>query len=673
MTPGPLRTLGTLMLVTSLAPFGSAWALPWEAGLGTWSGSLGMDYASDTQSTLLPNTQGSASTNQLFRESLRVANNGLYILDPRLLTGNLGLELGLNQNKSSSEGSNSASQDRLIGYSFDSTLLADKPYTATVFANRNQNQALQPFGGRREGTHESRGAGFRLRQDSVLDEWGIPWFESNLSLRSEHNTSKTTIFGQSLESDETSKTLELNASKGFENSDLGLSYQLNDQGNQAFSQSNFRSKATGLIYSLDFGPTLNRRLDANLNYLSRNGTSPSSTVSSSEHLRIDHSQNLNTEYLYGFTRQDADGSRSTMQNGGLTVAHQLYQNLSTTAGISGSSGTLPNGSTTSYGGHLGQGYHHSLPGKGALSVSWSGSYQLSNNNLSASSISVVDEAHPAPLLFAVEQGFLLDHSFAEANNLQLWNARGGGRTPLTGGGVDYDVRIEGNRIRIVPNVASLLIFPGDPLLASYGYQVDQSLKYSSKSSGFGVGVDYRWLGISFNHQQTTQTPLSGSTSLFLESHSQNNVQVKSQGTMLEMPLNASLDFNNYKSDSTVYKQRRFSSSLIWEVRSNMKMVFGLNASDTHYTLPAEHSSAAHSARTSLDWYTLEGWNNSAIVEWSQYSDSAAPSQSLLRAGANSTRTFAKLSLTAGLNFSKSVRGGISSSDLGFNIGAVRQF
>ncbi len=662
----------TLALITSMAPVGSVWAVPWEAELGTWSGSLGLEYTSDTQTTQSANAQGSTSSNQLFRETLRIANTGYYVIDPRLWTGNLELELGLDQNKSSDSGSSAVSKDKVIGYAVDAEFLSEKPYTASLFANRDQSQYLQPFGGRREITSENRGADFHLRQDSVLNDWGFPWFESNLSLRSQHNKSKTSIFGQSLETDETSKMLEFNANKGFETADLGLSYQINDQSNLAFSQGNFQSKAAGLVYSIDFGPNLNRRFDTSSSYMTRNGSSPSTTASTSERLHIDHSQNLKTDYLYGFTRQDAGGNSSTMQNGSISVAHQLYQNLSTSAGVSGSRSTLPNGSTSSYGGQLSQGYHHSLPGKGIFSANWSGGYQLSNNNLSSSIISVIDEAHSAPAPLVAGAGFLLNHSFVETTSIVVVNVAGSGRNPTTAG-VDYDVITEGNLIRIVPMVGSLRILAGDPLVVSYNYQVDPSLKFASKSSGFGMGVDYRWIAIAFRHQQSEQKPLSGNSSLFLESSSQNNVLVSSQGTLLEMPANASMDINNYKSDSTAYDGLKFGSALIWEVKSNMRMIFGLNASETQYTLPSHHKNASRSARTTLDWFTFEGWSNSASLDWSNYSDSGAPPQTLMNASLRSSLAVGKLSLSAGVHFSESLRNGSRSTDRGFNINAVRRF
>ncbi len=664
----------TLVLIASALYAGSARAVPWEWGLGTWSGSLGLHYESTTQTAQLLDGPGSASSSRLLRETFRISNKGFYVVDPRLFTGNLTVELGRAQIRDSGADTSAPANDRLIGYAFDSTFLAEKPYTATLFANRNQSQSLQLFGGRMDGTHENHGAGFHLRQNSVLNDWGFPWFESNLYLRSEHNKSKTSIFGQSLLTDETSKSLQFDASKGFEHADLGLNVQLNKQQNAVFETGNFTSKAAGLTYSLDFGPNLNRRLDARLNYLSRDGSSPATTTSTSERLHVDHDQNLATDYLYSLTAQDVGGRRSTLQNAAFSVAHQFYQNLHTTAGLRADRATLQNGATSSYGGRFNQNYTHSLPGKGNFTANWSAGYQLNSNDLNAARISIVDETHLAPSLFAVERGFLLDHPFAEANNLQVFNARGGGRIPLAAG-IDFDVIAEGSQLRIVPRAGTLLIVEGDPLLVSYSYQVDQHLKYSAKSTGFGLGVDYRWIGVSFSHLQSKQTPMSAnaSTSLFLDSYNQDTLRLSSQGRLLEMTENTSLDFDRYKSTRTVYDRRRFSSTWQWPVTSRLRMNFGLNASDTQYTLPSRHKNVSRSALGSLDWNTEGGWTNSASLDWSKYSNSGLPSQTLMRADLHSSLAFGQLTLSARLNFSESITNGLRSKNGGFNIDAVRQF
>lgn len=639
--------------------------------LGYWSGALGLNYMNNLQSTSSANAGGSKSTNSLMRETMKITNSGLYILNPRLLTGNMELDLGFDQDKSGGSGGSTVTNGNVIGYGLDATILGEKPYVSSVFANRGQTHVIQPFGGTMAGLNENRGALFQLRQDSILNDWGFPWFESNLRIQENHSVNTTTSFGNTQSSDEKRRMIDFNASKGFETADLGFNYQFDDMTNATFREGNFQSHAAGLNYSVDFGPTLNRRFDSISNYLSRNGTSPSQRISNSEHLHVDHYQNLKTDYLYGISILKSGDISTTAQNGAFSVAHQLYKNLNTSAGIDGSHSTLPGGSTTSYGGHLGEGYHHNLPGKGNISISASGSYSVTSNALSASTISVLDEIHNAPT-FGAGVGFLLDHSFAVAASIVVFNVRGGGRILLTAG-VDYNVIIENNQIKIVPLAGSLLISPGDPLAVSYDYLVDANLKYASKASGYGMAVNYNWITAAYTHRQSTQTPLSVSSSLFLRSTRQDTVRLDLRGTLLEMEANASMDISKFESTDIFYEQDTLTSSLIREIQSNMRMVIGMNAIESKYTVPDQHQNSTLSVHSSLNWYTYSGWNNSATINWSTYKDTGAPAETLVQGIARSSITLGQLSLSANVALGEWHRSDRTSTNRSFFISAVRQF
>lgn len=642
-----------------------------DARLGSWSGALGFNYMDGTQSMSSANGTAVKQTNSLMRETLKIVNSGYYLLNPLLCQGNLELDLAFDQDKSAGSGSSTSTKGTVIGYAINAEILSEKPYTASVFANRNENRMLQPFGGLMVGVNENLGAVLRLRQDSILSDWGYPWFEASLDLHEDHNSSTTTSFGNSQYNDQTSKTAALSASKGFETADLDFNYQYNDVVNPAFKEGNFQSRAATLDYSLDFGPTLNRRFDSMWNYLVRDGTAGTTTFTNTEHLHIDHYENLNTDYQYGYNYLQFGNAIDTVQNGAFSVSHQLYKNLYSSAGVNVSRSTMQDGTTTSEGGHLGESYHHSLPGNGNFSVSWSGSYQVDANNLSSSNVLVIDEAHFAPNPFGAGVGFLLSHNFAVASSVVVTNVRGTGRIPLTFG-IDYDVINENNQVKIVPLASSLLVLPGDPLVVNYTYLIDGNLKYSSVASGYGMMLDYRWISVSFNHQQSTQKPLNGSSSLYLQDTLQNTLQINLQGTILDMEANANMGLENFDSNTSVYKSSKFTSSLIWEIQPNMRAIFGVNASDSKYTVPTVHIDSTRSARSSLNWYTSDGWNNTASIDWSTYKDNGTPPETLVQAIAQSGITLGLFSFNASVALGEWTRDASRSTNKSFNINIVRQ-
>lgn len=367
-----IRALAFAVVALLACTFPSAGtsAISWGVGLGQWSGAVETGYDRSSQTTR--SSAGSSSgSSQRMRESLRVANRGFYLLDPRLLTGGLGLTLNLNQSSSQGAGSRRVSGQG-IGYAFDATALAEKPYTASVYANRDETQTTQFFGGRTEGTFDNRGLSLRLTQDSILKDWGFPWFSADLRVRDEHHQDTTTVFDQSFERDETRRTIEFNASKGYETADLALRYQSTDQSNRKLADARFRSQNGGLGYSIDFGPGLNRHFNSNLDYTTTSGISRLNRFSGNGTLNIDHYRNFSTNYSYGYSRQVSSGFTGIRHNGSAGFTHQLYSNLTTSASVDGSRFAVPGGTLNQYGGQFGQRYVHGVPGNGVLSLNWNG-------------------------------------------------------------------------------------------------------------------------------------------------------------------------------------------------------------------------------------------------------------------------------------------------------------
>jgi hypothetical protein len=654
----------------------SSWASePWfdgfDAGFGNWSGALGLNFLDGAQSFSSDSAPSSTSSRRTTRETLRIENSGFYILSPLFCTGNMALDLGLGQDKTGGSGGDTATNDSTRGYSLDTTFLPEKPYTASLFANRTYDHLLQPFGGMMVGESQSSGAWFHLRQDSILNDWGYPWIEASLGVHQDHRQNTTTNFGRSQNTDDRNRTIEFTTNKGFETADLGFNYSTDDVSNQEFSQGNFHSKASGLQYSLDFGPTLNRRLDAALSYRTRDGQASSTTVSNSEHLRLDHYQNLSTDYQYGATRQTYRDVRTSQQSGAFALVHRLYDNLTSSAGLSATSATLPNGTITSRGGNLTEAYQHSLPGKGTVFANLSGGYQVNNNDLSASGVNVFDEAHSAPNPLAAGAGFLLDHAFVNVSSIVVTNVRGGARIP-TIVDVDYSIVAENNQIRIVPIVGSVLIGAGDPLLVTYTYLLDSRLKYATKSSAFGIGVNYPWILVAYSHQQSEQTPISG-TNLFLQNSREDIFQVGLEGTVREMPAKANMSLERIDATTSAYRRTKLTTSLSRELPSNIRLAFGANASESKYTVPDQRTTSTQSARASFNWFTWSGWTHTASLDWSRYRDGSTPAETLVQAIGQSSVTLGKLSLAAEVALGEWLRNGSRSTNRSLNINIVRRF
>lgn len=301
-------------------------------------------------------------------------------------------------------------------------------------------------------------------------------------------------------------------------------------------------------------------------------------------------------------------------------------------------------------------------------------------------------------------GFVLDQIFPVASSIVVVNAT---RSLPTTAGVDYNAVAEGNRIRIEPIFGSLNIFPGEALDVSYQFQVDPSLKYSTKVAGFGTGVDYRWIALLFQHQQSKQTPIGGGEGRFLVSTQTDFGRLSLRGTLWDIPGETNLShtrsrdsqfmerirddkteidargswmqfdgqvsaaFDQYRGTTSRYDRRTLNSILSWRVRNNLNAVFLASANDTDFKAPSRKDST-RSVRGSVNW-NHGRWINTAFGELRTQASTGSPSVTVFQAGGRTRYTYGKLSLSSGVSFDRSLRGSTTSDFMHFDVSLVRVF
>lgn len=639
---------------------------------GAWSGSLQADYEAEGQSTHAPD--GSAdidSTRRGISESLTIRNDGFYILDPRLFSGNLGVTFGLRQDRSISAGNTSSDNAKLVGYAFDSTFFAEKPYNGMLFASRTRDFMVQPFG-RTESLYENRGAAVRLGEDSLLRKWGMRHFTSTLRAERRHLQETTSsVLGQVFRRDELRNIVEYDGHNGFETADLDWRYEFNDLNDLADPRDNSRSQAANLGYSLDFGQNLNRRSDTRLSYSSRTGSSPSSWFTGDEHVHIDHYTNLSTDYRYQLTQLDTQAGKTTSRDGSFQVQHQLYRNLTTTAQILAAHTDLPTGTRDNYAGQLDFNYRRSLPWNGVVFASVGGRNQVAANRLVASLISVTDEAHGAPSPLGAGAGFLLNQPFAIPSGVAVVDTRGGARLPATSG-VDYDIVQEGNLVRIVPLLSSAVIQPGDPLAISYTYEVDPSIKYGTTSRYLSAGVDFRWITLSAGHEQSTPKLISGQDSRFLQDLRKDTAQLSLRGAWKLFQGQAGAAYVRYLSTLVAYTQQRYNQFVSYRLMRNLTLAFSADWTLTDFTLPA-HRTDGRAEQLTLDWNGPAGLTTTGLLGRRVYDDSLLPAETVDEASLKGRLRYGKLDLVSAFNASERVRGGFRMGSWRLDFSATRRF
>lgn len=641
------------------------------AGLGTWGGEVELAYERERQNTRTSGSPDIELNRLRYDERLGIRNQGFFIMDPRLFTGNLGLTFDLFQEHDRIDGGERYQNGKLTGYAFDAGLLNEKPYSAAMFANRNENIFNRDYGGRSEIAYENRGANLRLREDSFLRDWGIPYLNTTVGVREEHIQEATTLFAQQFQRDETRHVASLEANKGFVNSDLGFRYEQTDVVDQARPQSAFQTQMANLTYSLDFGPTLNRRWSSNVYYLDRTDNNPVTFLTVDEQLRIDHHQDLFTDYRYALVHYDTQTGTTTTQTGIFQAHQRLYKNLTTDYKAQGQTQYLPNGERSNYAGQIDLNYQRSLTPDRRVFARLGGRHQLDDNELTTSRIDVVDEPHTAPSPLGVGVGFTLGNPLVSVATITVVDTRGGGRIPTTPG-IDYEIVQEGDFTKVIPLAASTAIQPGDPLAVSYSYETAPSMRFSTDSWWLSGGIDFRWLAFSFAHEQYGQTLLSGQDGRFLDDRRTDTVQLELRGDWKRVQTRATALSQAYDSTRLAYTRRQFNQFLT--ARLGFDFTLGLQAEEsfTDFTVPVR-TSKTRSLRATLDRYVVNGWYVSAFAGTRVLDDSDLPTETLREAGAQARRTLGKLDIVPSLAWSRFERGTIETADWRLMLRATRRF
>lgn len=559
-----------LVLCAALAVPSAVWPqkLDWRLVPGAFSGGVELGLERNQQSTQTA-TSSSGSTTQRLRETVRLSNTGFYVLDPRLITGSLGVQIGLAQTHANGSVASGTDKDRTTGYDLNLTALKNKPYLGNFFANRSHSTNNQAFGGTTDGTRESHGIRLELHEDSILKDKGFPWFKAELTAQQDHSTNTTTFFDRVTRQDERNKQVTFFAQKGFLTADLDARYfLLND------------TQTASMNHSVDFGEGLNHTLNSTFSTTQRDGAVPSKSIDWGESLSLVHSRTLASNYTYSFTRYQDTERESHEHKARAELTHELYTNLTSNASAEGDQLVLPDGKVTSTNINLGQIYRHSLPRAGALILNWSAGYGQTNNNLASGLVHVTAERHQALAPFGGGNGFFLTKVNAVASSVTVFNVTTGVAVPAT----EFDVVTIGNRVRIeplyrLPSAPRNPIEPDDMLDVGYDYQLDPHLRYETRSMGFGGAVNYGWINGSYQHQQSNNNLLEGQ-GLLVHSLRSDSVSVTLNQRLADLPTSLTLSrlqqtdtplngdpalLNTVRTDSVLY---RIDGMMIREVQTN---------------------------------------------------------------------------------------------------------
>jgi hypothetical protein len=645
--------------------------------LGTWEGNLGFTYGG-TQVESGPKSDTLTSTTRLATEYLTIRNNGYSILDPRFITGSIGVTLGWDQVRQRFQDQDTNQNGTLNGYSFDATFFGQKALNGRVWADRVESFTTLPFTGDTKSTVSTAGAMLNLMQHSWLrDAEILPWFDAWLQAYRTRTLDEYHFGSTSTNYDQTQDVVRLYAHNGGETSDLSVTADLVDFKFPTFPQGAYRNYGAAANYSRDFGPNLDTTWTSVATYNDRKGDIALETFTLDETVDVHHTTDLRSTYWYSLLRQQSASGTVVDQVGAAEVTYNLWRYLSLSASATGRHDQYPNGPVEGASGSLSADYTRPLASGAQVYANAQATYAYASNNLSSGEISVIDEASSAPAAPGVGAGVLLNNPFVVAQSIIVVDTRGGARIPTTIN-VDYTVATEGNQSRILVLPTSPVIRPGDPLAISYTYQVPTQASYHASSESLTVGADWNWLALNYNHTQTQAPQVTQAGVTFVGNSSSDALTAVVRGNWEAFNASAIASLVHYSAPALAYNTQTYTVSgayqPIWAVALNFTSAW----SRTDYTLPVARTSGNEAARIDLNLYAPPGSHNDVLTAtlfglYNKLTDSEIPTQTLKQVGCNVDYTLGKLTLKASAMHGTFTIGSSTTRTSLFNLSANRRF
>jgi hypothetical protein len=213
--------------------------------------------------------------------------------------------------------------------------------------------------------------------------------------------------------------------------------------------------------------------------------------------------------------------------------------------------------------------------------------------------------------------------------------------------------------------------PGDPLNISYAFQVAPNSKFATTSGSASFGIDWPWFGFNYSHDQSDQTPLSGSTDTFLVSQRRDAGIVYLHGTWDDFQGRVAAGQVRYDSTQLAYVERRYDLYLNYLPYQNLQFNLTANDSRTNYQLPV-HTTTTNAVRLDAQW-SWGPWQTSAYASWRSYTDTQQPSETVSEAGFRIRRFWTKLDINLVAAMQQRTKGDIVSPNRIVHLAIVRRF
>jgi len=538
--------------------------------------------------------QKTTDSSQITTEHLDLATKG-FVYHPALLQFNLRVSPEFKQsiqNRAESTGESSTTGNSFnANYNTNVVILSQKPYTLTLFAHHLESQSWATYTGVTKSTTDSYGADFALKYSLLPTTIGF----------SSSSATQSSYYGSNNDLQEVHLTSRHRGISG--DSSLTSTYSVNKQiTNNAANEIKTQNNAFSNQYRVTTDGRVN--LASNLQYMDQNSASfQNKSFFMTENLSWQHRKNLQSRYSLNYRLLESltTDSSWTSLNGSLT--HKLYENLTTTGGVTGTSNEYNGGRDKAVAGLLDSAYQRTLGNWGSLNLNAGATYLYSTRSGASASTQAINEPHT---LSGTTETFL-DWSGINTASIIVTNSDG---TIIYVKDVDYRIESIGSSVRI-SRVPLGGITDGQLLFVSYSYTSDAAYDDALLTQNYGLALELkRSLFLTYRYLHTKQTLLAGPQPERLNNSTIHLATLRYDADWSES--SATYEDNNSSSDISY---RRWELAQTIRLHTNNRFQYTLRGyyGETEYRSHTELKRRA-GATTALNWmpynwlrFNMEGY------------------------------------------------------------------
>ena len=376
-------------------------------------------------------------------------------------------------------------------YQLNATLLSQKPYTLTLFAQRLEAQTWASYSGATTTAADSYGADLTLK--SLL-------FPTTLGFSKSSGDQQG--YYRSRSDWQEFHLLSRHSGKISGESSLSSTYSSNQQLTNSIATS-IKTFNTNLTNQLKLTSDERVKLSSNLQYTHQDATSNlTNSLFINEQLHWRHRSNLQSQYLYSYRQTTSTVSDSYWHALEGRLSHRLYENLTTVAALAATRNETDGGRQDSGSGSLSADYRRRLGSWGQLGLTAGLQDQYNRRSGDTGLVQVSNEPHT----LTIGNDTYLNQSDVDPASIMVTNSTGG---TIYLNSIDYRVDLVGSSL-LITRLPLGSIGDGQLVLISYRYTRSSGYNDRLLTQQYGSTLElFKTLFLSYRYLQADQTILSG--------------------------------------------------------------------------------------------------------------------------------------------------------------------